>query len=266
MQDRFGRRINYLRVSVTDRCNLRCSYCMPEGGVGLVPHEKILSFEEILFVVHAAVEMGVDKVRLTGGEPLVRRRVVDLVAMVAGVEGIRDLAMTTNGMLLDEYAGRLREAGLMRVNVSLDAVDPERFSEITRGGDVDRVLAGIESAISEGLTPVRLNCVVRRSSDEANARDVARFAQEHGCEVCFIRRMDLAAGEFWVVDGGTGGDCKRCNRLRLSSDGLVRPCLFSDLGFSVRELGAGEAIGRALEAKPQCGTSSGAEAFSSIGG
>ena len=265
MYDRFSRRIDYLRISVTDRCNLRCVYCMPEKGVPLIRHEDVLSYEEIAGVARTAVTMGVAKVRLTGGEPLVRRGIETLVAMLARIEGIRDLAMTTNGALLAGFAGPLAEAGLHRVNVSLDALHPERYAAITRDGDVHRVLAGIEAALAAGLNPVKLNCVVKDSPEEPDARDVARYAGELGIEVRFIRRMTLSSGDFSVVIGGAGGDCPRCNRLRLSSDGMVRPCLFSDLAFSVRELGAREAIRRAVEAKPESGKTSGAK-FHEIGG
>ena len=146
MLDSFGRTIDYLRVSVTDRCNLRCTYCMPAEGVPLLRHEDILTFEEIAEVVRAAAAMGIGKIRLTGGEPLVRRGIVDLVRMLAAIPAIRDLSMTTNGTLLAGYAQRLAEAGLRRVNVSLDAVDAARYAAITRGGDVRQVLAGIAAA------------------------------------------------------------------------------------------------------------------------
>jgi len=264
--DRFGRRINYLRISVTDRCNLRCVYCMPEEGVALLPHDDILSFEEILEVARTAVRMGIDKVRLTGGEPLVRRGIVTLTSMLAEIPGIKDYAMTTNGLLLDEFAGPLAEAGLHRVNISLDAVDRERYAEITRGGDLTQAIAGIDAAVAAGLTPVKLNCVVQESSSEPDARQVAEFAAERGLKVRFIRRMDTAAGQFWPVEGGTGGDCTRCNRLRLASNGTILPCLFNDLAFSVRELGAAEAIRRAIEAKPEAGTASRNNKFCRIGG
>lgn len=253
MRDRFGREITYLRISVTDRCNLRCVYCMPEEGVPLVRAQDILSFEEIAQVARAAAEMGVTKVRLTGGEPLVRRDIATLVAMLAAMPGIRDLAMSTNGILLADHAHALAAAGLHRVNVSLDAVSPERYAHITRGGDVNRALAGIAAAREAGLEPVKLNCVVARSPDEPDARAAARFAAREGLEVRFIERMDPAEGTFAVVHGGSGGDCARCNRLRLSSDGLIRPCLFSDLGFSVRELGPFEALRRAVGDKPEAG-------------
>lgn len=265
MIDRFGRTIEYLRISVTDKCNLRCTYCMPEGGVVPLRHEDVLRFEEILDVTRAAAGMGVVKVRITGGEPLVRRNIVSLVSMLAGVEGINDLAMTTNGIRLAEFARPLACAGLRRVNVSLDALDPVRYAAITRGGDVAAVLAGIEAAGEAGLHPVKLNCVVRESPDEPDARAVAAFGAARGMEVRFIRRMNLSAGTFTRVTGGDGGDCPRCNRLRLSCDGMVRPCLFSDLKFSVRELGPREAIRRAVDAKPRSGGKS-SSCMSAIGG
>jgi len=254
--DTFDRPINYLRVSVTDRCNLRCTYCMPSSGVRLIPHDDVLSYEEIADVVRCAVALGISKVRLTGGEPLVRKGVANLVRMLAGLDGINDLAMTTNGALLEQYAGPLADAGLRRVNVSLDTLDPRHFREITRGGEVSEVLRGLDAAEAVGLTPIRLNCVVRQSSSETAATAVAEFAQRRGWEVRFIRQMDPEKGEFWRVDGGSGGDCARCNRLRLSSNGMIRPCLLSNLTFSVRDLGPEEAIRRGVAAKPESGQTS----------
>ena len=253
MIDPFGRKLSYLRVSVTDRCNLRCRYCMPSGGVTLLRHDDILSYEEIVEVVRAAVSMGVRHVRLTGGEPLTRRDIVDLVSMVAAIDGIDDLSMTTNGTYLAEYAAALAAAGLRRINVSLDTLDPERFAEITRGGDVSAVLAGIDAAGAAGLAPIKLNCVVGEFTDEEDVAGVQAFGRQRGSEVRLIRHMHFARGDFTVVEGGSGGDCPRCNRLRLSSDGHVRPCLFSDVACSVRELGAAEALRRATEAKPPAG-------------
>mgnify|MGYP005837513887 CR=1 FL=1 len=266
MIDRFGRTIDYLRISVTDRCNLRCSYCMPQEGVPLLRHEDVLRFEEIGEVVRVGAGMGVRKVRITGGEPLVRRGIEILVRMLAEIPGIRDLAMTTNGVLLAQRADALAEAGLGRVNVSLDAIDPARYAAVTRGGDVRQALAGIEAARRAGLLPVKLNCVVGASCDPRDAQDVARYARDQGLEVRFIRQMDLAAGSFSVVEGGSGGDCPRCNRLRLTSDGQVRPCLFSNLGFSVRELGAAEALRRAVELKPPAGLACTNHRMHAIGG
>src|SRR3990172_5910297 len=160
MIDRFGRAIDYLRISVTDRCNLRCRYCMPPEGVPLLQPKDILSFEEIAEVARSAVGLGVTKIRLTGGEPLVRRGIEVLVRMLAAIDGVADLAMTTNGLLLDQHAAALAAAGLRRVNVSLDAIDPQRYAAVTRGGDVHRVLAGINAARQAGLNPVKLNCVL----------------------------------------------------------------------------------------------------------
>ena len=253
MTDPFGRTINYLRVSVTDRCNLRCRYCMTEGGVQLLPREAMLSFDEIAEVVREAAGMGFRKVRLTGGEPLVRRDLELLVELIAAIDRIEDLAMTTNGTLLAEHADALAAAGLQRVNISLDAVDAEHYAHITRGGDVHQVFAGIEAARDAGLSPIKLNCVVNESAAESDAVDVARFARDQGLAVRFIHQMDTVTGSFSVVEGGSGGDCPRCNRLRLSSDGMIRPCLFSDLVFSVRDLGPAQALRRAIREKPQAG-------------
>lgn len=253
MQDRFGRTITYLRISVTDRCNLRCRYCMPAEGVPLLRHEDILSLEEIAAVARTAASLGVDKLRLTGGEPLVRRNLVHLVRLLAAVPGIRDFGMTTNGILLADHAAALAEAGLHRVNVSLDTLDPARYATITRGGDLHAVLRGIRAARRAGLEPIKLNCVVSHDSNEPDARSVAAFARAHGYQARFIHQMDAATGSFTVVEGGDGGDCPRCNRLRLSANGLVLPCLFSDLGYSVRELGAEQALRQAVAHKPKAG-------------
>jgi len=253
MTDRFGRDITYLRISVTDLCNLRCLYCMPAEGVKHLSHADILSFEEIVAVAEAAVALGVVKVRITGGEPLVRRGIVDLVRALAGLDGIQDLAMTTNGILLADHAAALAEAGLHRVNISLDTLDPARFRELTRGGDVQRVLEGIAAADAAGLRPIKLNCVAAESGSEDDVESVKRFGLERGLEVRVIRVMHFETGRFSVVEGGSGGDCKRCNRLRLSSDGHIRPCLFSDVALSVRELGPEEALRRAIAEKPEMG-------------
>jgi GTP 3',8-cyclase len=253
MTDRFGRDITYLRISVTDLCNLRCLYCMPAEGVKHLGHDDILSFEEIVEVAQAAVDLGVTKVRITGGEPLVRRGIVSLVQLLAGIDGIEDLAMTTNGVLLPNYAADLADAGLQRVNISLDTLNPTSYRALTRGGDVRHVLDGIAAAEAAGLCPIKLNCVAAESGSEEDVATVKQFGLERGLEVRVIRVMHFETGRFAVVEGGSGGDCKRCNRLRLSSDGRIRPCLFSDIAFSVRELGAAEALRRAIAEKPEAG-------------
>lgn len=266
MYDRFDRHINYLRISVTDRCNLRCIYCMPAEGIRLLKHEDILSFDEIVGVVQEAVKLGVDKVRLTGGEPLVRKGITELVRMIASVDGIRDLAMTTNGILLGKYAPDLKRAGLQRVNVSLDTLDPEKYSKLTRGGILKNVLKGLEAARDTGLSPIKINCVVNRSSDEPDALQVKAFGEKNGFQVRFIHQMDLMTGQYSVVEGGEGGNCAICNRLRLTANGLVKPCLFDAIGFRVREHGARRAILLAVENKPRCGTTNLKEHFYNIGG
>ncbi len=266
MKDNFNRNITYLRISVTDRCNLRCVYCMPEEGVESINHSDLLSFEEITDFVKCAVSMGINKVRLTGGEPLVRKGIVDLVRMVKEIEGIKDLSMTTNAVLLKQYAKPLKDAGLHRLNISLDSVDRVNYARITRRDSLPEVLEGIDEAIKCGFDKIKLNCVVQKDKNEPEALGVAAYGKEKGLEVRFIRTMSLATGEFWVVDGGIGGDCSICNRIRLSSDGKVLPCLFSDIGFSVKELGACEALVRAVEAKPEKGTLSRSHEFYNVGG
>lgn len=265
MFDPFHRRLHYLRISVTDRCNLRCRYCMPPEGVPKLRHVDILTFEEIHALTEKAVELGFDKIRLTGGEPLTRRGIVELVRMISSIPGIRDFAMTTNATLLSDQAVALRQAGLHRLNISLDAVDPARYREITHGGSLDQAMAGIDAAVSAGFTGTKINCVVEKSPDEPDARAVAAFGRARGLEVRFIRRMDLQAGAFWPVTGGDGGHCARCNRLRVSSDGRIFPCLFSNLSYAVRELGAETALRLAAEHKPAAGVRSDTR-ISTLGG
>jgi len=264
--DRFDRTINYLRISVTDRCNLRCRYCMPAEGVKLIRHEDILTYDEITEFTRVAVAAGINKVRVTGGEPLVRKGITNLISMLAAIEGITDLSMSTNGIFLADYAEGLAEAGLMRVNISLDTMDADRYRHATRGGDINAVFRGIEAAQRAGLRPVKINCVIKTTPEEEDARAVANFCVEKGLEVRFIRQMDLAHGTFSVVHGGTGGHCARCNRLRLTPEGLLKPCLFSDIGYSIRELGAEEAIRLALINKPEKGTVNHLNGFYNIGG
>src|ERR1035437_3517974 len=170
MLDHYNRNINYLRISVTDRCNLRCRYCMPEEGIELIRHEDILSFEEIVEVVKVGVSKGINRLRLTGGEPLVRKGIVSLVGMLTQIEGIEEVSMTTNGTLLAEYATELASAGLKRVNISIDTLDPEKYRELTIGGDINSVLKGIKAAKGAGLSPIKLNCVVKNSSAEPDAK------------------------------------------------------------------------------------------------
>jgi len=195
--DSYGRIHSNLRIGVTDRCNIRCFYCMPEADVKFVPRSEILDFEEIERFVRIAVGLGIDKVRVTGGEPLVRRDLPVLIRRLAAMPEIRDLALTTNGVLLQELAGPLYEAGLRRINVHLDTLDRERFREITRRDDLHKVLEGIEAAKRLGYGPIKLNAVAVKNLVEPDIVPLARFARENGFEVRFIEFMPLDAQQLW---------------------------------------------------------------------
>jgi len=239
---------------------------MPEEGLPLVKHDDIISFEEITSFVRSAVSYGINKVRITGGEPLVRYDIVRLVEMLSAIGGIDDLSMTTNGLLLARLALPLRQAGLRRVNVSLDTMDPVKYRQITRTGNLEQVLAGIEAAEKAGLSPLKINCVVKNSRLEKDAVAVAAFAQQHGYQARFIREMDLGKGIFYQVDGGEGGKCSTCNRIRLTATGDVKPCLFNPATYNIRQLGNEEALLSAVRNKPACGTMNKSGYFSAIGG
>lgn len=197
--DSFGRVHNNLRISVTDRCNIRCVYCMPET-VQFLPRRELLSFEEIARFVGVAATQGIDKIRLTGGEPLVRRDLPELVAKIAAVPGIVDVGLTTNGILLAPMAKALWDAGLRRINVSLDTLDPGRFRELTRRDGVEQVVEGILAAKAAGFQPVKINAVAIKGMNEADVVPLAEFSREHGLELRFIEYMPLDAGHQWERD------------------------------------------------------------------
>ena len=186
--------------------------------------------------------------------------------MLASIRGITDLSMTTNGILLEKFARDLSIAGLQRVNISLDTVNPEKYYSITRRGDINHVFKGIEAAIKFSLLPVKINCVVRESKEEEDAREVADFCEVNRLELRFIREMDLIQGRFSKIEGGTGGNCPTCNRLRLTANGKLKPCLFNNAEFDVRELGYRKAIELAIGNKPAKGTSNLRNSFYNIGG
>ena len=276
ISDSFQRPINYLRISVTDRCNLRCVYCMPPGGIPLMPRNEILRYEEIQAVARAAAELGITKVRLTGGEPLARAQLTSLVHMLSQIESIDDISLTTNGLLLKRYAAPLKQAGLKRVNVSLDTLNREKFQGITRGDRLSDVLAGMEAARMVGLDPVKVNMVVMRGINDDEVLDFARLTMDQGWHVRFIESMPFATNlEFVPVSeiqkrllslgeletypfsqgngparyfrfphaSGTIGFisplsehfCFNCNRLRLTADGQLHPCLLSDEEVDLRK-------------------------------
>ncbi|HPD61163.1 MAG TPA: GTP 3',8-cyclase MoaA, partial [Thermodesulfobacteriota bacterium] len=193
LKDRYQRTINYLRISVTDRCNLRCQYCMPEEGIPLINHEDILRYEEILHLVRVYAQEGITKVRITGGEPLVRKGIVNFITELSAIPGIKDLSMTTNGVLLKDFAQPLKLAGLKRINISLDTLDQETFFRITRRDKFCDVWAGIQEALKVGFSPVKLNVVIIKGTNEKEVFDFARLALEFPLVVRFIEYMP--AGE-----------------------------------------------------------------------
>ncbi len=202
MQDQFGRTIEYLRLSVTDRCNLRCRYCMPEEGVAELPHDEVLRYEEMLRVVAAGCRLGIRKVRVTGGEPLVRRGLVNFIAQLSALPEKPEITLTTNGLLLAEQADDLRAAGLSRVNVSLDTLRPERFKELTRRDGLERVMAGIDAAEKAGMLPIKLNVIPFADFNADEIVDFARLTMEHPWDVRFIEFMPISADlEYASRDG-----------------------------------------------------------------
>ncbi|WP_421918924.1 GTP 3',8-cyclase MoaA [Marinifilum sp.] len=266
MLDNYKRNINYLRISVTDRCNLRCTYCMPEEGVDLIAHDEILSFEEILNFVKEAIASGITKVRLTGGEPLVRKGIVELVEKIANTAGIEELVMTTNGILLEKYAQKLAKAGLMRVNISLDTMNPDKYRQLTRFGNIEDVFRGVDAALKAGLHPVKINCVRMPDTDLNDLTALRKYCKSKKLDLRFIRQMNLETGEFSIVEGGKGGNCLECNRIRLTANGKVKPCLFNQSEYDLKELGAKRAIEQSINQKPEAGSKNKKNSFYGIGG
>lgn len=197
LTDSHGRRINYLRLSVTDRCNLRCQYCMPAEGVPKLSHHDILSFEELQRIAVQAVALGIEKIRITGGEPLVRRGVVDFLARLAAIPGLKEMVLTTNGLLLRDMAAELRRAGVQRLNVSLDSMNPETFATITRGGDLNQALDGIAAAEEAGFPPPKINMVVMRGINDGEVLEFASLTLHKPCTVRFIECMPTRMQPGW---------------------------------------------------------------------
>jgi cyclic pyranopterin phosphate synthase len=302
--DKYSRIIDYMRISITDRCNLRCIYCMPSDGIKPIEHKNILSYEEIIRIVKISAGLGVRKVRFTGGEPLIRGNLPYLIASVHNIDGIEDISLTTNGLLLKKYAYQLARAGLRRINISLDSFRPERYKEITRGGDINDVLEGIHEAEKSGLTPVKINMVPIRGFNDDEIEEFAGLTMKKECHVRFIEFMPIGDREIWGHEKYISTDeikervskiapitavkirksgparyfrfegapgvigfisplthhfCNTCNRLRLTSDGKLRPCLFSeteiDLRSAIRCGAEDEEIERllrlAIEIKPE---------------
>ncbi len=197
LTDGHGRKINYLRLSVTDRCNLRCFYCMPPEGVQDAGHTGILSFEELMMIARCAVQLGIEKIRITGGEPTVRTGLVDFLAKLSAIPGLRHLALTTNGLLLKQMAQDLYQAGVQRLNVSLDSLNPQTFSTITRGGSLTSVLDGLDAAVAAGFPPPKINVVIMRGVNDLEILDFAELTRTRGCSVRFIEYMPVVKEEGW---------------------------------------------------------------------
>lgn len=321
--DSYGRKINYLRLAVTDRCNLRCRYCMPAEGVPKRAHHDILSYEELFLLARTAVSMGIEKVRVTGGEPLVRKGIVEFLARLSSIAGLKHLVLTTNGLLLEEMAEDLRRAGVQRLNISLDSLHPETFKRITRCGDLAQVMAGIAAAERIGI-PVKINMVVMRGVNDAEILDFARLSLDKPYAVRFIEYMptikednwqfltmpgkeildrienefafksfdqaelsgpaqnykiDGAQGSFGLITPLSGHFCGACNRIRVTSSGTIRNCLFSDQEYDLKPFLRSKdatavkvALRRTISAKPEKHQISCSEAehqafaMSSIGG
>lgn len=306
MRDQFGRQINYLRISVTDRCNLRCMYCMPEDGIRQVRHEEILTYDEILQVAETAARLGIEKVRITGGEPLVRKNVDRLVAGMREINGIREIALTTNGILLKQQMNGLAKAGIHGINVSLDTMDPKMYARITRGGKLGQVLEGIEEVLRFPSVKLKINCVPVRGMNENQWCRLAEFAKTEDADVRFIEMMPLGMGKqfpcctqqevlyelrkefgremvlktekesvqgpaWYTTFSGFRGRigfisamshkfCPDCNRIRLTAEGLLKPCLQYAQGTDLRTLirdktrehELEEAVKRTVYCKPAC--------------
>ena len=298
--DKFGREITYLRVSITDRCNYRCIYCQPEEQFKFIPHKDILRFEEIVEIVQEATNLGITKVRITGGEPLVRKGVVDFIKKLRENKKLEDISLTTNGFFLSEYAGKLKAAGLNRVNISLDSLQEEKYKRITRGGNLKKVLKGIDFALKENLLPIKINTVLIKGFNDNEVDDFAKLTLKKLLNIRFIEFMpsgeelendyrdkfisvleieenlsekysmqpiDINSGngpaKYFQIKGAQGTIgfitaisqhfCKTCNRIRLTSEGKLRSCLFSnkevDIKGAIRKLARDEKNGRFLRKK-----------------
>lgn len=268
MLDRYNREINYLRISVTDRCNHRCVYCMPPEGMALKHHEDILSYEQIESIAREAVRLGITKIRLTGGEPLLRRNIERLVNLLAGIKGVTELAMTTNGTLLSNQADTLKKNGLNRVNISIDSLDPEKYQKITRGGDLTAVLNGVNAAIAAELTPIKINMVIFTDTTENEINQMSDFCRQKGLQLQKIMQFSLYDRHDLSTrfHAERPPQCAACNRLRLTSDGFIKPCLFSEDEVKVDFKDIHGSILRAIELKPKSGSSCRTRAMSQIGG
>ena len=256
MFDSYKRQINYLRVSVTDRCNLRCRYCMPAAGIKLKSHSAILSYEQIITIVQAAAELGIGKIRLTGGEPLVRKNIAFLIRELKAIPGISEVSMTSNGTRLDLLAGDIHAAGLDRLNISLDTLEAGKYRQITRNGDIERVFSGIDQALKQGFKQIKINMVLLPGFNHNETENIKRFCLERGLVLQRINHYSLhnlaSAGQGFTAERPL--PCNICNRLRLTADGKLKPCLFSNLEFAVDFQQVKTSLEKAIASKPAHGS------------
>ena len=277
MIDNYGRVIDYMRISVTELCNLRCRYCMPEDGIVKRAHDEMMTAEETIDAVKAAVSLGIKKIRITGGEPLVKRGIVKLCGAISAIEGVEELCITTNGTLLPKFGKELREAGVSRVNISLDTLDPDKYREITRVGELSNALAGIDAAFEAGFDKIKINNVLMGGFNDDEIGDFVRLTVDRPIEVRFIELMPIGGGMDFDRSGfiscqqvlskvpeleplersegvavlyrlpGAKGRvglirpiscefCGDCNKIRLTSDGMLKPCLHSDAELCIKGL------------------------------
>ena len=295
MKDQFGREITYLRLSVTDRCNLRCRYCMPEEGVCKLTHEDMLTEDEMIMAVETAASLGINKLRITGGEPLIKKNILSICERACAVPGITETAITTNGVLLPELAKPLRKAGIQRINFSLDTLDAEKYHRITRRGELKDALDGFYAALDAGFDKIKINAVLIGGFNDMEARQLAELTMQYPIDVRFIELMPMYdSGDFGEeafiscdsvleqlpeavpqeADGGVAklyrlpgalGNvglispvsshfCGWCNRIRLTADGRIKPCLHSDDEFRIKGMNKEEmteTMKQAIYGKPQ---------------
>lgn len=309
MRDNFGREITYLRLSVTELCNLRCRYCMPEDGVCKKNHEEMLTEDEMITAVRAAASLGIYKIRLTGGEPLVKRNILSICQRASQVEGIRELCLTTNGTLLPELALHLKNAGVSRVNISLDTLDPEKYAHITRRDSFDAAIKGIEAAVDAKFEKIKINAVLIGGFNDDEITQLAELTKKYPVDVRFIELMPMydsgdfkqaayltgddvlaklpeakeipgydgvaklyrltgAQGDIGLISAVSNHFCGSCNRIRLTADGKLKPCLHSDVEYSIKGLdldGMRTVMEKAILDKPACHEPLSAEQRSNAG-
>lgn len=266
MLDQYKRNISYLRISVTDKCNLRCTYCIPDNDFSEKVYKKNMSFDTIIKAAEAAASIGINKIRLTGGEPLVKRGIVKLVSMLKKVEGINLLGMTTNGILLNSLAEPLKRAGLDSLNISLDTLNADRYRKLTRIGDISKVLGGIHSAQKAGFDKIKINMVVMEHTGDKEIEDMKKFCKEKGLELQLINHYELSKEKSDAYAFDRPPKCALCNRIRLTADGHLKPCLHSNKEIILNAEDPAGSLKEAVLAKPARGRACTNRSMIEIGG